>query len=359
VPGTSQDDERSHPGRVRDKQGESRDGQRDPQADTALILEGIRDLHLRMDELEGWIMPAGPDLADPADPAFYPVPAPSATPAAPVASATPAAPATSAAPIAPATTSAASATPAAPVGSATPAGPPGAARRFGVGSRFGLGFVPAWRRPTEGEARWQAAVAVAAAVALQYPLPGRVVLLHPVWVLPTLQVLLLAALVMANPRRINSESRAIRLLGLTLAAVLSLANAWSVVRLVIGLVNGTEGGTPGPLLVTGGIIWLTNVIVFGLWYWEFDRGGPVARAHAYRMYPDFLFAQMTSPGLAPPDWEPAFGDYLYLSFTNAAAFSPTDVLPLSRWAKMGMTAQASVSIVTVALVVARAVNILK
>ena len=202
-------------------------------------------------------------------------------------------------------------------------------------------------------------MAVAAAVALQFPLPGRLVLLHPDWLLPALEGLLLLALVTANPRRINRESRALRLLGLTLAAILSLANAWSVAWLVIGLVNGTEGNTAGPLLVTGGAIWLTNVIVWGLWYWEFDRGGPVARANADRMYPDFMFAQMESPQLAPPDWEPAFADYLYLSFTNAAAFSPTDVLPLSRWAKMGMTAQASVSIVTVALVVARAVNILR
>src|SRR5579863_2190578 len=205
--------------------------------------------------------------------------------------------------------------------------------------------VPAWKRRTEGEARWQVAVAVAAAVALQYPLPGRLVLLRPVWLLPTLQGLLLIALVMANPRRINRESRALRVLGLSLAALLSLANAWSVAQLVIGLVNGTMGSTAGPLLVTGGSIWLTNVIVWGLWYWEFDRGGPVARANADRMYPDFQFAQMATPQLAPPDWEPAFADYLYLSFTNAAAFSPTDVLPLSRWAKMGMTAQATVSIV--------------
>ena len=179
------------------------------------------------------------------------------------------------------------------------------------------------------------------------------------WLLPALQGLLLLALVMANPRRINRESRALRVLGLSLAALLSLANAWSVAQLVIGLVNGKEGTTAGPLLVTGGAIWLTNVIVFGLWYWEFDRGGPVARANADRMYPDFQFAQMATPQLAPPDWEPAFADYLYLSFTNAAAFSPTDVLPLSRWSKMAMTAQATVSIVTVALVVARAVNILK
>ena len=316
-------------GRGQDDQMDSHAGQRDP--DSALILEGIRALHIRMDELEGRVMSVGPsDLAAPVDLA---------------------APSGPAAPVGPAAT-------AGPAGHSGPAGLAGFGGRFGFG-RFGLGFVPAWRRPTEGEARWPATVAVAAAVALQFPLPGRLVLLHPAWILPTLQILLLVALITANPRRINSGSRAIRLLGLTLTALLSLANAWSVARLVIGLVNGTEGEAAGPLLVTGGIIWLTNVIVFGLWYWEFDRGGPAARANASRMYPDFLFAQMTSPHLAPPDWEPAFGDYLYLSFTNAAAFSPTDVLPLSRWAKMGMTAQASVSIVTVALVVARAVNILK
>jgi hypothetical protein len=219
--------------------------------------------------------------------------------------------------------------------------------------------VPAWKRPTRGEARWQVALAVAVAVGLQYPLPGRLVLLRPVWLLPTLQGLLLTALVMANPRRIDVESRAIRMLGLTFALLLSLANAWSVVRLVIGLVQGTEGNNAGPLLVTGGIIGLINVIVFGLWYWEFDRGGPVARANGVRTYPDFQFVQMASPQLAPPDWEPTFVDYLYLSFTNATAFSPTDTMPLSRWAKMGMTAQAAISIVTVALVVARAVNILR
>jgi uncharacterized membrane protein len=266
------------------------DGQRDPTADTALILGGIRALHERLDELEHRMGPqerAGPQR--PSQP----------------------------------------------------------------------GLVPAWKRPTEGEARWQAGLAVAIAIALQFPLPGRLVLLHPVWLLPTVQGLMLVALIVANPHRINRESRALRMLGLTLAALLSLANAWSVGQLITGLVRGTEGNTAGPLLVTAGVIWLTNVIVFGLWYWEFDRGGPVARANATRVYPDFLFAQMTSPGLAPPGWEPAFSDYLYLSFTNATAFSPTDVMPLSRWAKMAMTGQASVSILTVVLVVARAVNILR
>jgi uncharacterized membrane protein len=149
------------------------------------------------------------------------------------------------------------------------------------------------------------------------------------------------------------------ILSLVLVAILSLANAFSVARLAVGLVQGTEGENAGPLLVTGAAIWLTNVIVFALWYWEFDRGGPVARANGTRTYPDFQFVQMTSPQLAPPDWEPAFGDYAYLSFTNAAAFSPTDVMPLTRWAKMAMTVQSAVSIVTIALVVARAVNIFK
>jgi hypothetical protein len=232
-------------------------------------------------------------------------------------------------------------------------------RRIAPRQRAGPSVVPAWKRPTQGEARWQAAVAVAVAAALQYPLPGKLVLVHPDWLLPTLQILLLIVLVAANPRRINTQSRAIRLLGLTLAALLSLANAYSLVRLAVDLVQGTEGNSAGPLLITGGIIWLINVIVFGLWYWEFDRGGPVARAQGLRMYPDFQFVQMASPELAPPGWEPTFADYLYLAFTNASAFSPTDTMPLSRWAKMAMTAQAAVSIVTVALVVARAVNILR
>jgi hypothetical protein len=218
---------------------------------------------------------------------------------------------------------------------------------------------PAWRRRTRGERRWQVAASTAVAIGLQVAVPGRLAVLRPVWILPALQGILLLALFLANPHRIDRQSRVLRILGLTLAALISFANAWSLVNLATGLVNGTEGENAGPLLVTGGAIWLTNVIVFGLWYWEFDRGGPVARALGTHPYPDFQFVQMTSPELAPPDWEPAFADYLYLAFTNASAFSPTDVLPLSRWAKLAMALQSVISIVTVALIVARAVNILK
>jgi hypothetical protein len=220
--------------------------------------------------------------------------------------------------------------------------------------------VPAWQRRTQGELRWPVATATAVAVGLQMAVPDRLVLVRPVWVLPAVQGVLLVVLVVANPRRIDNESKALRLLALTFAALLSLSNLWSLARLAIGITTGTTGTSPSHLLITGALIWLTNVIVFGLWYWEFDRGGPVSRALNAKQYPDFQFVQMVSPPvMVPPDWEPHFVDYLYLAFTNAAAFSPTDVMPLSRWAKIAMTLQSAISIVTVALVVSRAVNILQ
>jgi hypothetical protein len=219
--------------------------------------------------------------------------------------------------------------------------------------------IPAWQRRTQGELRWAAAACTAAGIALQVSVPGRLALVSPSWVLPAVQGGLLVVLVAANPHRIDRQSRALRSLALMLAALLSLANGWSVARLAVGIVQGSGSLTAGPLLITGGAIWLTNVIVFALWYWEFDRGGPVARALNVKCYPDFQFVQMVSPPeMVPPDWEPAFTDYLYLAFTNAASFSPTDVMPLSRWAKGAMTVQAIISIVTVALVVSRAVGIL-
>jgi uncharacterized membrane protein len=100
------------------------------------------------------------------------------------------------------------------------------------------------------------------------------------------------------------------------------------------------------------------MVVFSLWYWEFDRGGPGARAEALDPYPDFLFPQMTNPEFSPMDWSPTYFDYLFTSYTNASAFSPTDVMPLTRWAKMLMMVQSATSLVTVGLVIARAVNIL-
>jgi hypothetical protein len=217
---------------------------------------------------------------------------------------------------------------------------------------------PAWRRPTPGENRVPVAIAVAAAIALQIVLPNHLVI-NPPWLFPALEGALLVGLVAANPRRITRTSATLRTASLALIALISLANAWSSGQLIHGLINGTEGENAGVLLARAASVYITNIIVFSLWYWEWDRGGPVARAQALRRYPDFMFPQMAQPDLAPPSWAPTYVDYLYLSFTNVTAFSPTDVMPLSRWAKMLMALQAGVAFITVALVVARAVNILK
>jgi len=219
-------------------------------------------------------------------------------------------------------------------------------------------IVPAWRRVTQGEPRWPVSLAVLVAIGLQVALPGRVAT-HPRWLLPGVEAVLLAGIVVANPTRISRRSAQLRTAGIILIFVVTVANAWSAARLIDALLNGRAPQDPTSLLLTGGAIWLTNVVAFSLWYWEMDRGGPADRAHVTRPHPDFLFPQMASPELAPPDWEPAFVDYLYLLFTNAAAFSPTDVLPLARWAKLTMLGQSAVSLLTVALVIARAVNILK
>jgi uncharacterized membrane protein len=218
--------------------------------------------------------------------------------------------------------------------------------------------LPAWLRRTDGEQRVWTVLAIVVAIALQVVLPRRFAV-QPHLLLPALEAALLIGLIISNPVRINRESTVIRVGGLTLLTVIGLANGISAVLLVRDLVNGSAGNSGGTLLTSGLAIWGTNVIVFALWYWELDRGGPAARAIGRRPHPDFLFPQMATPEMSPPDWEPAFPDYLYLSFTNATAFSPTDVMPLSRWSKMLMLLQSAVSIVTVALVISRAVNIFK
>ena len=216
--------------------------------------------------------------------------------------------------------------------------------------------LPAWLRPTEGEHRLPVTIGLAIIIALQLHMPSSLAF-PPKVLLPALEVLLFAVLTFLNPKRISRETLLVRTAGLLLVLTASLATLWSAATLVYQLANGHGGTNAMTLLVNGGSIWLTNVIVFALWYWEFDRGGPAARANARLKHPDFLFSQMTAPELVRRDWEPGFVDYLYLSFTNATAFSPTDTLPLSRWAKLTMMVQSAISLVTVALVVARAVNI--
>jgi hypothetical protein len=218
--------------------------------------------------------------------------------------------------------------------------------------------VPAWLRRTSGENRVPVAAVVAVAVALQLALPDQLSL-RPHYLLPALEVALLTALVAANPRRFTRDHPALRIGSLLLTAAITLANAVSAALLIHALISGKASNDPAGLLGSGAAVYTTNIIAFGLWYWEFDRGGPFERAASSRPHPDFLFPQMSTPELASDDWEPEFLDYLYVSFTNAAAFSPTDTMPLSRWAKTLMLVQSGIALLTIGLVIARAVNVLR
>ncbi len=143
--------------------------------------------------------------------------------------------------------------------------------------------------------------------------------------------------------------------------MISLANAAAVIRLVAAITIGQAKFTndANVLLASGAAVWLTNVIAFGLWYWNLDRGGAAARARGAGGQPAFLFPEMTSPQYVGADWYPKFIDYLHLSFTTAMAFSPTDVSAIRPWAKLMMMAEDVISLLVALLVVARAVNILK
>ena len=219
----------------------------------------------------------------------------------------------------------------------------------------------------EIESRWEAAPVVAVVIALQLLLAGISRDQHwklwyfPwwVWLIPTVpEILLLIPLAWHLPRRHLEQLGIRRTLALTLLAVVSLANALLVLALIGSLVRGQEK-SGAQLLLKAATVWTTNTVAFGLWYWAFDRGGPVRRLRPEPPPPDFQFPQMENPQLAAPGWQPGFIDYLYVSFTNSIAFSPTDAMPLSRWAKLLMLSESAISALTVLLVAARAVNIFK
>lgn len=195
------------------------------------------------------------------------------------------------------------------------------------------------------------------AIALQLLLPDRLTA-GPRWLLPALEAALLVVLVFASPRELEGEHRLRRRVSLGLTALVSAANIFSLVLLSHYLLhhNVSQGRQ---LIVSGALIWLTNVVIFGLWYWETDRGGAGQRAAGRDGPPDLLFPQMNDDRIQQPGWRPQFLDYLYVSLTNALALSPTDTMPLSLMAKSIMGLQSLVSLVTIALIISRAVNILQ
>jgi hypothetical protein len=180
-----------------------------------------------------------------------------------------------------------------------------------------------------------------------------------VWLIPIgPEIVLLIPLAWRRPRRQLEQMGYRRTVAIALLALISLANALLLLAVIGSLIRGDEK-SGAQLLLKALTVWGTNVITFGLWFWEIDRGGPIRRLRPDPPSPDFQFPQMENPELAEPGWRTELVDYLYVSFTNSIAFSPTDAMPLTRRAKLMMLAESSLSSLTVLLVAARAVNIFK
>jgi uncharacterized membrane protein len=222
-------------------------------------------------------------------------------------------------------------------------------------------------REEEIESRFEATLAVGLVIGLQLTLAlvslggGWKLIGLPgwIWLIPAApEAALLVALSWSAPRQRLEQMGQRRTVALALVGVITAANALALVALIASLLSAQEK-SGGELLFKGATIWSTNVITFGLLFWEFDRGGPIRRRAPEPPPRDFQFPQDENPTLAEPSWHPRLADYVYVSFTNAIAFSPTDAMPLTRRAKMMMLAESAISATTVLLVAARAVNILR
>jgi hypothetical protein len=203
------------------------------------------------------------------------------------------------------------------------------------------------------EPRWPAFIAMLAAAGVYWALPEPLSV-GPGWLLLVVIVVLLIPIGISHYRGSYNVARF-----LTFAAngVITLAMIASLVFLIQGIPLHRE--PPTAMLRSAGALWITNVLVFALWYWKLDAGGPLGRDRASgRVKSSFLFPQMLTQEGGDPSWSPHFMDYLFLAFNTSTAFSPTDTAVLSRWAKAGMMLQSLISLMIVALLAARAVNIL-
>ena len=217
------------------------------------------------------------------------------------------------------------------------------------------------------ESRYEATVGVGLVIGLQVTLAlvsvdrGWTLIGFPgwVWLIPVVpEAALLMALALAEPRHRLEQMGRLRTVALALVGVITAANVLALVALIASLLSAQEK-SGGELLLKGATIWGTNVMTFGLLFWEVDCGGPIRRREPDPPPHDFQFPQDENPTLAEGDWHPRLADYVYVSFTNAIAFSPTDAMPLTRRVKTMMLAESAISATTVLLVAARAVNILR
>ena len=211
-----------------------------------------------------------------------------------------------------------------------------------------------------GEHWWPVALAIVAVAGLHVILPARY-RIQPGWVVPVGLLVPLAVLIAGDPGRIDRQKTWLRILIGFLIAFITLGNLLAAGRLVVDILTNNKlyANNAGGLLAAGGVIWATNVIAFALWYWDLDRGGAAARAHPPGLPPAFIFPEMQNPGYVPATWIPRFIDYLFLAFWTATAVSPTDTVAVKPWAKLLMMLEAAGSIALAALVIARAINILK
>ena len=211
-----------------------------------------------------------------------------------------------------------------------------------------------------GERWWPVALAIVVTVALHVVLPAKY-RVNPPWVVPVVLLGLLAAVIIGDPGRIDRQKPWLRITIGAVIALLALANLAAAGRLVGDILTNNKlyANNATALLATGGVVWITNVIAFALWYWDLDRGGAAARAHHPNKDPAFVFPEMQHTDFVADSWVPRFADYLSLAFWTATAFSPTDVSAIKRWAKLLMITEAVVSLLIGLLVIARAINILK
>ena len=210
-----------------------------------------------------------------------------------------------------------------------------------------------------GEHWWPVALAIAAVVGLHVALAPRY-RLHPSWLVVAIPVVLLVALIVGDPGRIDRQRLWLRIVTGIMIALITLANLYAAIRLVVDILTNNKvfANNPGGLLAVGGVVWATNVIAFALWYWDLDRGGAAARAHHPDRNPAFVFPEMLHADYVAAGWVPRFVDYLSLAFWTATAFSPTDISAVRPWAKLLMMLQAAASLSLATLVIARAINIL-
>jgi uncharacterized membrane protein len=211
-----------------------------------------------------------------------------------------------------------------------------------------------------GEPRLPVVITLVVAMAIPFLMPDELIPASR-WIVPGIILVLMVAMLVLDPGRIDRRSAQLHWLRLGILLVLAFGTAYGTVELTHALVLGSAAITNSPqeLLRAGGLVWLGLLITFAFLYWELDLGGPGERAHIDREFPDLAFPQDLNPSIAPPGWQPTFVDYLYLGLTNNIAFSPTDVMPLRHWAKLAMGLQSVVSLLVLGLVIARAVNIFK